>query len=560
MPRVVRSSATLPTDKREIGDMATWSFSSSKAGCGLEQLRDNQLDTYWQSEGPQPHYVNIQFAKRTTVQQISIYTDYRVDESYTPHKMCIRCGNTASDLQDVVAFEIDEGTGWTHVLLYGDEDAIVSRKNECRAHMIQVAVLSNHQNGKDTHLRQIKVYAPISSPYEDDDEPPFSTVMFRMHQTIRSEEDVALPHCILGIDETVRIAHVSGGGNHAAILLSDGRVYFSGDNARGQCGSIKTADGEVQSKTSSFILLDAFNEQQEALRFKDVTCGWTFTVLLCLQGNVYVTGHGKHGELGHGSFLTDTHAKLLRVPLPQPAVEVTCGWRHVLVLLEDGSVFGWGSGRNGQLGPRVNPLSTHDKLDIRTPHHITSIALEEAFPFRHLTCGHLFSIIRHTDESLEGFGSNKYGQLGLPPTSTPVHPVQLPNVAHARLVQCGWHHTVLLDRQGHVFSAGRNDHGQLGRHVDATSTDSPIPLDDVFSSVYVPVKAIACGSEHTVALTEDGVVTWGWNEHGNCGTGGQDDVIRPYRIQDFPLLGERVVGVSAGCGNTWIWTEPSTNA
>lgn len=36
---------------------------SDAAGVG-EPSRDNNTDTYWQSDGPQPHLVNIQFHKK----------------------------------------------------------------------------------------------------------------------------------------------------------------------------------------------------------------------------------------------------------------------------------------------------------------------------------------------------------------------------------------------------------------------------------------------------------------------------------------------------------------
>jgi len=36
------------SDKREIGKHAVWSLSSAKPGFGVEQLRDDNLDTYWQ--------------------------------------------------------------------------------------------------------------------------------------------------------------------------------------------------------------------------------------------------------------------------------------------------------------------------------------------------------------------------------------------------------------------------------------------------------------------------------------------------------------------------------
>ena len=34
---------------REIGEDAVWSISTAKAGNGIEQIRDNNTDTYWQS-------------------------------------------------------------------------------------------------------------------------------------------------------------------------------------------------------------------------------------------------------------------------------------------------------------------------------------------------------------------------------------------------------------------------------------------------------------------------------------------------------------------------------
>jgi len=56
------------------------------SGFGVDQLRDDSADTYWQSDGPQPHRVNIQFRRKTTIHDICIYTDYKSDESYTPNR------------------------------------------------------------------------------------------------------------------------------------------------------------------------------------------------------------------------------------------------------------------------------------------------------------------------------------------------------------------------------------------------------------------------------------------------------------------------------------------
>ena len=46
---------------REIGSQAVWSLSSCKPGFGVEQLRDNCVDTYWQSDEKEP-VLHLHFA------------------------------------------------------------------------------------------------------------------------------------------------------------------------------------------------------------------------------------------------------------------------------------------------------------------------------------------------------------------------------------------------------------------------------------------------------------------------------------------------------------------
>lgn len=147
---------------REVGNQAVWSLSSCKPGFGVDQLRDDSLETYWQSDGPQPHLVNIQFRKKTAVRDVCIYADYKQDESYTPSRISIRAGNHFNDLQEIEAIDLQEPTGWTFIplqsILHSNESPL---SKPLRTFMVQIAVLSNHQNGRDTHMRQIKIFAPV---------------------------------------------------------------------------------------------------------------------------------------------------------------------------------------------------------------------------------------------------------------------------------------------------------------------------------------------------------------------------------------------------------------
>lgn len=49
---------------REVGQLAVWSVTSAKPGNGVDMLRDGREDTYWQSDGMQPHLVDISFQKK----------------------------------------------------------------------------------------------------------------------------------------------------------------------------------------------------------------------------------------------------------------------------------------------------------------------------------------------------------------------------------------------------------------------------------------------------------------------------------------------------------------
>lgn len=140
---------------REVGSQAVWSLSSCKPGFGVEQLRDDCLETYWQSDGPQPHLVNIQFRRKTTIQDVCVYADYKSDESYTPKRISIRAGSHFNDLQEVEAVDLTEPSGWVMIPLNTSDEKPI------RTFMVQIAVISNHQNGRDTHMRQIKIHSPV---------------------------------------------------------------------------------------------------------------------------------------------------------------------------------------------------------------------------------------------------------------------------------------------------------------------------------------------------------------------------------------------------------------
>ena len=103
--------------KSNLSSIAQWTVSSFKEGNGLECLMDPNVDTVWQSDGPQPHLITLQFTRRVSVNQVSIYFDHALDDSYTPKTLSIRAGTYLGDLQEIRHIELNQPRGWHHFAL-----------------------------------------------------------------------------------------------------------------------------------------------------------------------------------------------------------------------------------------------------------------------------------------------------------------------------------------------------------------------------------------------------------------------------------------------------------
>ena len=125
----------------EIGEDAVWTLSTAKAGNGVQQLRDNNMQTFWQSDGLQPHLITLEFNKQARIKtaasspfllhclyasglrelrghqlqfspsesralicavQFLTFVVLAQDESYTPSLISIRTGTHLNDLQEVL--------------------------------------------------------------------------------------------------------------------------------------------------------------------------------------------------------------------------------------------------------------------------------------------------------------------------------------------------------------------------------------------------------------------------------------------------------------------------
>jgi len=169
----------------DISSLAKWSVSSFKFGFGTECLRDGDPETFWHSDGPQPHFITIEFPRRVAIQKISIYLSYPQDDSYTPSTLAIRAGTGPNDLQDIRIVTLDKPDGWVTFDISSEANEEGDGLNPVSAYVVQVIIAANHMSGKDTHVRGLRVLGPIEDHIPEEDPFSFESPVFTQYNGIR---------------------------------------------------------------------------------------------------------------------------------------------------------------------------------------------------------------------------------------------------------------------------------------------------------------------------------------------------------------------------------------
>lgn len=137
------------------------------------------------------------------------------------------------------------------------------------------------------------------------------------------------------------VSLATGAGGHA-IYDEDGALVGCGANTDGELG-----DGTISSSASPQPVVDLPSEPVTAL-----TSSWQGSGALLADGSYYDWGFNAEGQLGDGG--TDTSDVPVPVPLEAPVVEAfqggsDAGNGQTLVVLKDGTIWGWGDNRSAQL-------------------------------------------------------------------------------------------------------------------------------------------------------------------------------------------------------------------
>ena len=320
------------------------------------------------------------------------------------------------------------------------------------------------------------------------------------------------PGIVTPPEEGVRFTQASGGQGFFIAAGSDGNLYSGGVNNSGQLGN-----GTTTTSSDPFDALRKVIMPADGTKFTRISAGYTYSLAIGSDGNIYSWGNNSVGQLGNGTQDNSFTPRKVSLPTWFPKfTQVSAGNSHSLALDSDGNLYSWGVNYFGQLG---NGNNNAGQL---TPSKGSMPA--DGTKFTQISAGSYHSLALGTDGNVYSWGYNDKGQLGRTPTSsTPANTpskVNLPaGVSRFTQVIAGGDHSLALGSDGNLYSWGDNTNGQLGRVTSGTQDGTPgkvaMPTGVTITQASAPGMYLG---DFSLALGSDGnLYSWGDNSSRQLG-------------------------------------------
>lgn len=371
-----------------------------------------------------------------------------------------------------------------------------------------------------------------------------------------------------------KIVDFAVGGMHTLALDNNNNVWSWGGNDSGVLGRDTSKateqlkeigkndedddDGDLNEAESTPGKVEGLPKDKKVLQLCATD---NLSAVLLDSGEVYAWGCFRNNE-GLLGFLRD-EIKMQRTPLKMDQfkniVQLAGGKDHVLALDSKGIVYAWGNGQQFQLGRRILERHRYKALE---PQQFG------LYNIKYIASGDFHCFAIDHEDNVYAWGLNQFGQCALTNSRgeledgslitkpTIIEPLSQKDITH---IACGEHHSLALTKTGEVFGWGRYDMKEVGLEAKDLPEDTfkdqhgtvrsiPHPTKLTIGNKDVKCKGVGCGSHHSFAITEDGVVyAWGFADTYGPGLGPLDeDVEKPTRINNTATKYHDIQLIGAG--------------
>nr|CAD7425857.1 unnamed protein product [Timema monikensis] len=214
--------------------------------------------------------------------------------------------------------------------------------------------------------------------------------------------------------------------------------------------------------------------------------------------------------------------------------QVEAGQYCSFIIHTNGTVSACGKGSYGRLGLGDSNNQPQPKT-LNIPGIVKKVSSSKG------SDGH--SLALTCDGKVYSWGDGDYGKLGHGNCTTQKHPRLVGGTLTNKVVKfihAGYRHSAAISEEGELYTWGEGDNGRLG-HGDYNGRSMPTLVRDLTN-----IGQVACGSAHTLAVSEDGRIVWafGSGDNGKLGHGDTTKISRPKVIE--ALQGLTIRKVAAG--------------
>ena len=313
-----------------------------------------------------------------------------------------------------------------------------------------------------------------------------------------------------------------------ADFFNQGDLFAWGSNTFGELGV-----GDNSNRQTPDIVYYGFYD------WKTISSKNNSAAVINYNGSLYTWGNNTDGQLGNGANGAENSSNV-PVPITTLCVDVSCGYRHMAIVKNDGTLWSWGNGQYGQLARGSNTNLSN------IPIQISSLSYKKVF------CGNDCTFGINIYDNLYAVGRNDYGQLGAGDT---VNKTSITLISGSfKSISSGEFHTVGITLTNQLRATGRNDYGQLGRD-NLTNSSSFVTIGSDTNW-----KQVSCNGNHTIAIKTNGTMwAWGSNYEGQLGVGvGIASTAKPMQVGTD--INWKQVSCGKSCtvavktdGSIWSW-------
>ena len=335
----------------------------------------------------------------------------------------------------------------------------------------------------------------------------------------------------ISIDTESKIKYIAPGGNTSAIMTSDGKVYETGYNQKGQL-----SDGTTTNSNKFKLLLNNDNtEVTDTLvipeKIGDATnVKHTLFALIRKDGSIWTVGENTYGQLGNGTTLNATY--LTKVGADEVKLNVRNEYIKIGNKLEIKATEG--ESINAFIQDSSNKESwtwTSSNEDVAT---IDNNGTVTGKTIGYTTITGYNTKTAATAKAIINVYSNKEGAITRPQ------------------IEVGPEYTITLKEDGTVWATGKNDCGQLGNGT-TTNSNKPVQVKIDENTYLTNVRKISTSNLFTVALTTNGeAYAWGYNPKGQLGQGTTSNVLYATKVKNQDGTGyvQNIIDVIANHSDT----------